>query len=155
MNLNKLIQEKLEIGKLYEDLFVSLVDGKWIRATPYQDMNEHWDVMSKKTGAKVDIKGSKSDDYVCLEFKNVNGGTGWMMGEADFIAFWLFDRFYVVDRDELLSWAMEVIPNQPPVGGMKFNDVDFYTPFRREGRRDIIVKIKPFDIMKLARRIVI
>jgi len=146
--LGKKIIADLKEGKKYEKLFMDRLFASGVecsRSTKMQDIYDHIDVMDEN-GRTYDVKGYKGDRFVWLEFMNVRGNKGWMKGRATHIAFYLNEKFYVVNRQELLKWAEENLPNIPP----QYDKSKFYTPYRRKGRRDILIKVKVEDVTKHA-----
>lgn len=96
-------------------------------SSKHVDKTEHWDIELScvkypdrkfcgfELPLKIDIKKVKGfsrhsgeDDSVhWLEFKNVYGGTGWLRGNADIIAFETFNTWIIVNRKLLEEWADE------------------------------------------------
>jgi len=147
-NLGKKIINDLKEGKKYEELFMQKLRESGVeckRSSKMQDIYDHIDVIDEK-GITYDVKGYKGFHFVWLEFMNVRGNKGWMKGRADRIAFWLNDKFYVVNRQTLYDWCKEHLPNVPP----QYDKSMFYTPYRRKGRKDILIKVKVEDVTKHA-----
>ena len=150
MSLDPKIKTKqdldLEIGRSFERKFAEKLGGDVIWATKEQDIYDHWDL--EHNGIKYDVKGDKGD-YHWIEFQNVVGRKGWIYGEADAIAFYIYDLWVIVDRLELLEWCRVKIPNIPAV-----HEVSLYTPRRRNKRKDIAVMVKHSDLINLANKII-
>lgn len=127
-------------------------------ATRDEDIYEHWDwkitnPITKKVSL-VDVKGarkkSRSDsklDYgiTWLEFKNVRGKNGSLLGKADYIAFEQKDYFLIVQRTDLLSWAKSKITNESFV---EYSRDAKYRYYQRYGREDVITMVIINDIKK-------
>lgn len=91
------------------------------KATPSEDMNQHWDFLIRfvKNGNDftVDVKAHKHkwrngpllDDYFWIEWKNVRGNPGWISGTADYIAFIYYNNIYFYERHNLEGTAREFV----------------------------------------------
>jgi hypothetical protein len=109
-----------KIGDEIEDLFKKTVIKHNFNiqvATLNQNKYEHWDfrIIKKKFNITVDVKAAKkinrhdnksNDTVLCIELKNVCGGTGWIYGEADYISFCNTDKtkFFCVKRKDLVLY---------------------------------------------------
>lgn len=136
-----------------ETLFMAsmLMTGGWqvLRtATDHEDKFKHWDV--EISGVKYDIKSSKrinrSDelpqyDYVWVELRNVRGLGGWIVGEAEKIAFELEDTFLIVDRIALFEL---ITANIKPVVGK-----GPYERYQRQDRSDLLTLVPVVDLHKI------
>ena len=95
------------------------------KSTREEDIELHIDFWHDKDG--VDVKGNNLPDEIWIEFRNVHGNLGWLLGEAKWIAFELCEvgGFVRVDRKELLDWCL--------------NHVDFneYVLYKRDAYRKI------------------
>ena len=71
-----------------------------------EDIELHIDFWHGKDG--VDVKGNNLPDEIWVEFRNVHGQVGWMMGDAKWIAFEMCELggFVRVEREELLDWCL-------------------------------------------------
>lgn len=121
-------------GQGAEELFIKLIkEKKWKlirKATPEEDMESHWDYMFKTPEGqevKVDIKNMKKrrkkfTTDILVEFRSVlrrgknYNQSGWIYGEADYIAFRVFDYksedfdcFLIINREKLLSHAKQMV----------------------------------------------
>jgi len=127
-------------------------------ATRQQDVNEHWDwkISNPKTKkiSLVDVKGarkkSRSDarlnyDITWLEFKNVRGDDGSLLGKADYIAFEQKDYFLICKRKDLVSWVKEKITDKNFV---QYSREAMYRYYQRYGRKDVITMVLISDIKK-------
>ena len=147
--LRNKIRSDLKRGRDFEKIFMERM-GDCRLSPEYVDIEDHIDVIHNRTGDTFDIKGGyKGNHFVWLEFMNVNGKDGWMKGKAKYIAFYLFDDFYIVDRVKLYNWCKKTLPNEPP----QYDKRLFYKPYRRRGRRDILFKVKVEDITSKAEMI--
>lgn len=103
----------------------------------------------------IDIKAPKKkerySDYDCsilwVEFKNVQGKTGWLYGENEFIAFYqpIENVFYVVKTKDLAELC-EQLCNQGITNSAK--DA-LYKRYTRKGRKDEISMIMFDDLKKI------
>lgn len=136
-----------------ETLFIAsmLHVGGWQTletATEHQDMYKHWDV--RINGVTYDVKAarriSRTDaevqyDYTWVELRNVRGLGGWLVGEAEKIAFELHDSFLIVDRIALFELITANI--QPVVGKGP------YERYQRQDRNDLITLVPIADMRKI------
>ena len=141
-------------GKQVEEAFAeNLFDVQW--ADRKQDMFEHWDLAGALTkegkSLKFDVKGIKKirrfdgeyqDDLAWVEFKNVRGNGGWVCGKADYIAFERFKEWLLVNREELLQFAVRKIQD---LGRPKGRAP--YHIFNRPTRKDELTLV-PFEDME-------
>lgn len=89
------------------------------KANTEEDTRKHWDYLLSNNGVEftVDVKAHKHkwrggpllENYYWIEWKNVWGNKGWIDGEADFIAFFYFDKIYFYNRCELRDRAREMV----------------------------------------------
>lgn len=136
-----------------ETLFIAsmLHTGGWQQvetATEHQDMYKHWDV--KINGIRYDVKAAKkinrSDeaaqyDYTWVELRNVRGLGGWLVGEAEKIAFELADAFLIVDRIALFELVTKEL--LPKVGKGP------YERYQRDDRADLMTLVPVHDLMRI------
>lgn len=83
------------------------------------DMIEHFDYHFdyKDLSKKVEVKamkrlsrsGEPQDEWIWIEFLNVNGKRGWLYGSADLISFEFKDHFLFVNREELVELSERLI----------------------------------------------
>jgi hypothetical protein len=117
--LNKTKQNKdLEIGFKKEDDFASLMKKKpgvvsVIKSSTRKDMSEHWDrcfVYKNDKKIQIDIKGIKKygDNWHTIEILSNIGNLGWLLGNADYIAFELSDKFICVNRLSLARFVLKL-----------------------------------------------
>jgi hypothetical protein len=118
-------------GHAAEKSFVQLAEDKSFEvtaATRKANMFSHIDFILTKAieGAtdhvvlKVDVKSRKrtsrkdkrfNDDWIWLEFRNVQGKNGWLKGESTHIAFEREREFVLVPRENLFNWSKKAIAN--------------------------------------------
>ena len=140
-------------------IFKYTVDEKLRWATKQENIYKKYDVVSslEKFG-NMDIKAEKDaldHGTVWVEYQNGDGHPGWLYGEAKFIVFDLYSKFIFVDREFLLQRANNLtkgsvyIGNQEPLNKYVYKSQALYKPYRRDGRFDILTKIKTEDIIDL------
>jgi hypothetical protein len=141
------------IGRACEALFVLTAESlgfEVVKSSVSDDMTKHIDFylfFDGQGGWGVDVKGKNKHDEIWCEFKNVKGNKGWMLGEADIIAFDMptSNGFCIVDRQELLSFCLDFVS-----GEIVDNKHDAYGKiYTRKGRKDEITKIKMSDLEQL------
>lgn len=141
------------IGKLKEDDFASMFTNV-TPSTKEEDMYEHWDL---NIGVKIDVKSLKkesrsdlfyNENFHWVELKNVRGKLSWLYGDADFFAFETEEYWVIVEKLRL----QEFIANKTKEKEISTSK-DPYELYRREGRKDIIVKVKTIDLFYLATKI--
>lgn len=151
-------------GELVVDEFRARWPCNTVKASRFQDINEHWDIeieyflFGRK---KVDVKGLKKQnrsDEECdetfhwVEVSSVKGGkrTGSLYGMADLFAFQTKDYWVMVDKFKLQEFI------EDKCKGKKLEKTkNPYTLYRRDGRKDIIIKVKTIDLFYIADRILL
>tara|TARA_Y100000592_G_scaffold50900_1_gene80458 strand:+ start:1178 stop:1732 length:555 start_codon:yes stop_codon:yes gene_type:complete len=116
-----------KVGHKAESDFASLAESKgWAvsKASRRDNMYKHIDFILRDMDNLnsdhylVDVKSRKktsrkdknfNDDWIWLEFKNVQGKDGWLLGASTHIVFERENEFVLVPREELLSWARQAI----------------------------------------------
>lgn len=82
------------------------------QSSKLEDIHEHWDF--KVNNSTVDVKALKrinrsdsmfSTEYTWVELQNVRGNTGWLFGDADYIAFEQLNHFLIVKRSDLIGFC--------------------------------------------------
>lgn len=149
------------IGFSAEVIFKQLAEEKGysIRVARREEQFSHIDFILKKGDEiwRVDVKGAKrkkrTDDLVdysivWLEFKNGNGGEGWLTKEngATTIAFELENEFIIVSRKDLLKLAKKLCNLEKMVAQSKNA---MYCGYKRFGRRDLLSIIKTEDLLSI------
>ena len=160
--LNEIVREYYLSGRLDESFVMDAVKhtlgGDVKRATSNEDREKHidfWWKSPRKGVIGIDVKGIKKnsrndsqlDDTInWLELKSVDGKPGWLYGQAEYIAFRTFTKILFVKRDKLLEFALEKIKDKDIVG---YNPKDFYIPYKRFKRQDVILKVPTSDLEKM------
>jgi hypothetical protein len=144
-----------------EVIFKQLAEEKGysVRVAGREEQFSHVDFILNKGGVewKIDIKGAKrkkrTDDAVdysilWLEFRNGNGGDGWLTKEkgCSHIAFELENEFVIVSRKELLKLAKKLCNLEKMVAQSKNA---LYCGYKRFGRRDLLSIIKTEDLLTI------
>ena len=140
--LYDIFNEFLDKGKSSEtfvsELLENMCGGTCEKATKEEDKIKHIDIWwnsPKKGRIGIDVKGIKKnhrkdedfDDSIhWIEIMGVTGYKGWIYGEMDYI----------------INIAGKPLSNKCPS--------DFYVPYRRYGRMDIVVKVPTSDLMEIA-----
>lgn len=89
------------------------------KASKQEDIKDHFDYRFSKNGKelKIEVKAMKrvsrsqdngQEEWIWVEFKNVQGNLGWIYGKADYVAFELKDSFIFVDRKDLVKLSEEI-----------------------------------------------
>lgn len=163
--LNETVKQFYLSGRLDEDFVMDAVKhtlgGDTERSTKMEDVYSHidfwWD-SPKKGRIGIDVKGvkknnrddEKKDDTInWLELQGVSGHPGWLYGKAEYIAFRTFTKIIFVNREKLLSFALESIKNKEVVYD---TPKECYVPYKRKkwGRDDLSLKVLTSDLEKLA-----
>tara|TARA_R110000824_G_scaffold37519_1_gene115069 strand:- start:113 stop:622 length:510 start_codon:yes stop_codon:yes gene_type:complete len=156
------IEEGLQGEKRFSSIIKSF--GLVIKEASFKEnVHDHIDFFVKGKTKKlidfhfsVDVKARKrksrdsdeyDDEYVWIEFKNVQGRRGWLYGKADKIAFETEAGFLMVDRDELAKWCEEKVDFKKSARNASSAIYKVYT---RKGREDLISRIKTEDIRSLS-----
>lgn len=163
--LNETVKQFYLSGRLDEDFVrdatTHTLGGTTERATKEEDMYKHidfWWYSPKKGKLGIDVKGmnkskrsdSEYDDSIhWLEIQNVRGQNGWLKGEADYIAFKTSTKIIFVEREKLLSFALESIKGKEVVYD---TPSECYVPYKRLkwGRDDLSLKVPNSDLEKLS-----
>lgn len=119
------------------------------RATKKVDMKHHIDFYMSVGGKtwSADVKGNNLPDEIYCEFINVRGDKGWMLGDANVIAFDMPEvgGFCVVNRVELLEWCNK---NVQDVFVAHKKDA-YLKKYSRPNRCDVITKIQIEDLISM------
>ena len=144
-------------GHNAEDLFVSIAEKqgwKAVKANRKQQL-AHIDIFLTKENyptRSLDIKAQKkikrtdaevNDDLIWVEFLNVAGRGGWLVGAAEYIAFERENDFIIVNRAALWKLCMEKVDQNTRVTQSKHA---LYKIYQRKDRKDEISIIKFSDI---------
>ena len=90
------------------------------KSSKQEDMKDHFDYRFIKNGRelKIEVKAMKrvsrsqdkgQDEWIWVEFKNVQGNLGWIYGKSDYVAFELKDNFIFVNREHLAKLAEKIV----------------------------------------------
>lgn len=161
--LNETIKKMHQEGLIDENFVMEAVQstlgGTCKKSTKEEDMKDHvdfwWD--SPKMGViGIDVKGMKKksrkdaevDDTInWIELLNVRGNPGWIYGKSKYIAFRTKKNILFVKTEVLRVFANEKIVGKDLVFT---NPKDFYVPYQRYGRSDMVIKVPTSDLEKLA-----
>lgn len=127
----------------------------YAHASKEEDMYQHWDykVYYKGTSIKIDVKEMKKwdrqdentdEDLLWIELMNVHGNTGWLYGDADFIAFEQYWEWLIVSRIQLADLISHLV-----VDTTIYTTKQKYKRYRRKGRKDIVTAILVEDIEQI------
>ncbi len=148
-----------ETGHDAENLFIQIAEKQGWQAAKADRKQQlsHIDVFLSKEGYStysIDIKARKkikrtdsetSDDLIWVEFLNVAGKGGWLVGAAEFIAFERENDFVMVNRSALWKLCLKLVDQTQRVSQSK--DA-LYKIYQRKDRKDEISIIKFSDIFK-------
>lgn len=136
--------------------------GTTIKATKFEDTKRHIDFWWYNDDGRpygIDVKGMKKNNRSdkqydtsihWVELQNVRGETGWVYGDAVYIAFIVADSVLFVPRKRLATFVEDKIIGKPVV---TINPRECYIPYQRAGRLDKIVKVPTSDLIGLAQHI--
>jgi hypothetical protein len=148
-----------ETGYDAENLFISIAEKqgwKAVKADRKQQLahidvflsKEHYPTYAIDIKARKKIKRSDSqasDEFIWVEFLNVAGKGGWLVGAAQYIAFERENDFVMVNRHLLWKLCLKIIDQNERVESSK--DA-LYKIYQRKGRKDEISIIKFSDIFE-------
>ena len=146
-------------GQTVESEFSKLMDVRGLkykkatRSEQFQHIDYHSsfgtiDVKAKKRLNRGD--GKEQDEFIWLEFKNVQGKPGWLCGQTNVIAFERDKDFILVKRSDLL----EMSKNKCDLNKLVSNSRNaLYSGYQRKGRKDLISLIKMSDLLGIKHRI--
>lgn len=97
------------------------------------------DVKSRKKTNRKD--SSVNDDWTWIEYRNVQGEKGWILGEATHIAFERAEDFIIFPRQRLARWTKNNLKELGYPFAKNASD-SRYKLYRRDGRLDLITQIK-------------
>ena len=146
--------EEFIIGKLKETEFAKLFKNV-LPSNKSEDMYEHWDL---KIDVKIDVKSLKkqsredilyNENFHWIELMNVRGEKSWLYGDADFFAFETEDYWVIIAKTDLQNF-IETKCAGKEIGTTK----NPYDKYRREGRKDIVVKVKTIDLIYISRQLI-
>jgi len=136
-----------QVGRSAEDSFkeAALLKGVLCEASSKdENMFSHID-FHITTRKSVDVKAMKRQEksgdvqweWTWVEFQNVRGSKGWLLGGADLIAFEVVDAFWIINREALLKYCRKTIHNEYVDRAIDAK----YRLYKRRGRDDVISMI--------------
>ena len=139
------------------DEVITSMNGTSTPSTTQEDIHSHIDryVKLDDNEFSVDVKSAKATrrdgsiviDEVWVELINVQGNNGWLFGKEDFLAFELKKyNFLLVPRLLLAKLCKEKIDTNCIVS--RPEDA-LYKLYSREGRKDMISRIKLDDVINI------
>lgn len=146
-------------GKETEDLFIQRCKERGknvVNSSKKENMFEHIDFIVD--GISYDIKAEKKlnrwDEVTCpdliwLEMRNVRGDKGWLCSDVQKVAFCRMGKFYVVDREKLLSFTREYVGH-----GEILPYKEYAKLYSRKGRKDLTAYIWWQDIEHLLEEVI-
>ena len=146
-------------GQAVEKEFAALMDMRGLKYEKANRRNQFKHIDYHSSFGTIDVKakkrlnrgdGKEQDEFIWLEFKNVQGKAGWLCGETNVIAFERDNDFVLVKRKDLLDLALKICDIKHIVHK---STQALYKGYRRKGRRDLISLIKMGDILKIDHRI--
>lgn len=139
------------IGTKAEQRFFDICRGRGYKirpATSYENRVKHFDF--EVQSYKVEVKAMKAPrrgmapdpNMIYVELKNVSGSSGWLYGDADFLAFEQPGGFLMVRRRELVQLAERMRPKcrVSRVSGM------YNTLYSRANRDDLVMVMHKNDL---------
>ena len=102
------------------------------------------DVKIMKRTSRSDAEAQ--DEWVWIEFNNVNGNDGWLYGESDYIAFERKTNFTLINRLELVDIAERLVDLDNLVTSSKMAK---YKGYKRYRRFDLIAMVELDKIISL------
>lgn len=106
------------------------------------------DVKAKKRISRSDTE--EQEEFIWLEFNNVQGKKGWLFGAADIIAFERNKDFILIKRKDLAEYAKKKCDIKNIVDK---SSKALYKGYQRKGRKDLISLIKMKDLFEIKHRI--
>jgi len=132
-------------GKKAEQKFVDLMSSRGnivVKSSRSEDIHKHIDYYVNDI--PIDVKGNRHLETIWLEITNVRGKKGWLQGESKYIVFDIVElkSFCFFKRIDLLQYVLQFKE--------KTTDKKHYNRlYTRDGRDDVIVKVKYKDISHL------
>lgn len=157
--IKKCIDKGKEDEKLVGELLIQQCGGEYKIANIQEDTKKHIDIWwysPQKGKIGIDVKGlrknnrsdSKTDDTInWLEIKNIQGDKGWIFGDMDYIAFLTNNEVLFVKPHKIYGLLLQNTIGKNLV--YENNNLEFYQPYQRYKRKDIIVKIPTEDLRKI------
>lgn len=156
---NQMYLEGLKDEELVMKLTEKSFNVKTYPSTKDEDVYKHIDFWCENNNKKygIDVKGLKknnrNDDYYddtinWIEILNTQGKKGWIYGECVYIAFVTKKSVLYVPRKKIVKLVEEKIKGKTTV---YINPKEFYQPYQRKGRKDLIVKVPTEDLRNIAK----
>lgn len=160
--LENVKKEFYEIGRKDEEFVMEstakVFGGTCERSTRSEDMYDHidfWWNSPKKGRIGIDVKGVRrnkrkgelDDTIQWAELRNVQGNEGSLYGKAEYIAYRTFKDVIFVKRRKLLEFVLSKIMGKETVHQCPD---EFYTPYQRWNRLDLVVKLPTSDLYALS-----
>lgn len=160
------IQTMLQQGYKDEEKVMKITEEVFkcptVKATLEEDRKQHVDFWCFSKGKKygIDVKGlhknnrtdKKYDDTIqWVELQNVLGNKGWVYGNTAYIAFLTTKEIIYVPTKRLAKFAEDKIKGKDLTN---LCPKDFYIPYQRKNRKDIIVKIPTKDLSSIATHVI-
>lgn len=147
--------DSFDLGDRAEDEFVKIAQANGLEITEssrHDNMRNHidyrvWKPNDEDKKWSVDVKSRKKtnrkdknvqDDWVWIEFQNVNGNKGWLYGKADIIAFERADDFILINRKTLVEIAEKLVDMDSLVNRAGKARYALYKRFDRNDRVSMI-----------------
>jgi hypothetical protein len=132
-------------GRKAEAKFKELMESRGntcIKSSRSDDIHKHIDFYVNDV--PVDVKGNRHLETIWLEIKNVRGNDGWLLGNSKFIVFDIVElsSFCFFDRLDLYNYTVQFTETTT-------DKKDYNKLYTREGREDVIVKVRYEDIEHL------
>ena len=166
----------------YTKAFRKKVEARgWIykKSTSNEDMYDHVDchvsILDDKKRIvrqiRIDLKGKKytnqanegneSERCQYIEFMNVRGNKGWLLGKAHYIVIEGDEKFYFVERSDMIKFSEELFKVNLNQSVEKIEEdlsthmwasrPTFHKLYRRKNRRDLVTLISIEDVKSLTK----
>lgn len=153
-----------EMGEQAEVGIVKIAKAKGYHVTKssnWEDAVAHFDYtfVTKTLKYKIEVKARKrlfraaneaQDEWIWVEFKNVNGNHGWIYGKADKVAFELDESYIIVNRKDLAELAEKLVDRENIV--LKSSEAK-YKAYRRKDRPKELVGLIHINDLKTIKHI--
>lgn len=140
----------------YKQHFIALAESKNFQIEEARGLDKKNNIdlflKGKTHTVSVDIKkrnGKKQNNWVYIEYTNSKGGTGWIYGLSDFIAFETQKSFILVPRKALLNYLSKHSLVRFDLPYVDKPWLSKYRLFRRPNTLEVITQIKISDLMNI------
>lgn len=150
------------MGESAEEKFFNLCKSKGYsirNATKFENMKKHYDfiVNINNEFLKVEVKAIKSrqrgekpdPSVIYLELFNIDGGPGWIYGNADYIAFQTSGGFAMYLRTDLIK-LVDYWKDRVPF--VSKSGIDF-TLYGRNNRKDLVLVLPFAEVNTISNKI--